>query len=167
MSRDTPSGMKGTMKGFFVVPRAQRERASVVHLALLAHRDLLALAMRGARAPQDLRDLPDLPPSLALTDRVRTWSAGLVQSLRAARVVGSSQLDFSCSCQCSWSSRPTWPPRSPRSHGRLCWGKCPVGQGLTIWSRGGEGRVACQEVFAISPLGAAIGVRGTMGSPKC
>lgn len=53
--------------------RAQRERASVVHLALLAHRDLLALAMRGARAPQDLQDLPDLPPSLALTDRLSVF----------------------------------------------------------------------------------------------
>lgn len=66
-----PRACRKQMKGFFVVPRVQRERASGVHLALLAHRDLLALAMRGARVPQDLRDLQDLPPSQALTDRVR------------------------------------------------------------------------------------------------
>lgn len=64
------------MKGFFIVLRVQRERAFGVHLALLAHKDLLALAMRGARAPRDLRDLQDLPPSLALTDRVRMWRVG-------------------------------------------------------------------------------------------
>lgn len=66
-----------TMNSFFVVPRVQRERASGVHLALLARRDLLALAMRGARVPPGLQDLQDLPPSLALTDRVRMWSVGL------------------------------------------------------------------------------------------
>lgn len=53
--------------------RVQRERAFGVHLALLAHKDLLALAMRGARAPRDLRDLQDLPPSLALTDRLSVF----------------------------------------------------------------------------------------------
>lgn len=58
------------MEGFFVVPRVRRERASGAHLALLALRDPLALAMRGVRAPQDLQDLQDLLPSLALTGRV-------------------------------------------------------------------------------------------------
>lgn len=53
--------------------RVQRERASGVHLALLARRDLLALAMRGARVPPDLQDLQDLPPSLALTDRLSVF----------------------------------------------------------------------------------------------
>lgn len=53
--------------------RVQRERASGGHLALLARRDLLALAMRVARVPQDLRDLQDLPPSLALTDRLSVF----------------------------------------------------------------------------------------------
>lgn len=53
--------------------RVQKERAFGVHLALLARRDLLALAMRGARAPQDLRDLQDLPHSLALIDRLSVF----------------------------------------------------------------------------------------------
>lgn len=53
--------------------RVQKERAFGVHLALLALRDLLALAMRGARAPQDLRDPQDLPHFLALTDRLSVF----------------------------------------------------------------------------------------------
>lgn len=65
------------MKVFFVVPRVQKERAFGVRLALLARRDLLALDMRGARAPQDLQDLQDLPHSLALIDRVRMWRVDL------------------------------------------------------------------------------------------
>lgn len=72
-----PRACRVQMKGFFVVPRVQRERAFRVHLALLDHRDLLALAMRGARDPRGLRDLQDLPPSLALTDKVRMWRVGL------------------------------------------------------------------------------------------
>lgn len=53
--------------------RVQKERAFGVRLALLARRDLLALDMRGARAPQDLQDLQDLPHSLALIDRLSVF----------------------------------------------------------------------------------------------
>lgn len=53
--------------------RVRRERASGAHLALLALRDPLALAMRGVRAPQDLQDLQDLLPSLALTGRLSVF----------------------------------------------------------------------------------------------
>lgn len=53
--------------------RVQRERAFGVHLALPALRDLLALAMRGARAPQGPQDLQDLPLSLALIDRLSVF----------------------------------------------------------------------------------------------
>lgn len=97
------------------------------------------MAMRGARAPQALQALQDLPHSLALIDRVSMWRAvNRPVSLRVAHTARSCQLGLSRSCQCSWSSGPTRPPRTPRSHGRLCWGKCPVGQGLSIWRRGGE-----------------------------
>lgn len=53
--------------------RVQRERAFGVHLALLALRDLLALVMRGARVPPGPQDLQDLPPSLALIDRLSVF----------------------------------------------------------------------------------------------
>lgn len=53
--------------------RVRRERASGVHLALLALKDLLALAMRGARAPQDLQDPQGLPRSLDPTDRLSVF----------------------------------------------------------------------------------------------
>lgn len=53
--------------------RVQRERVSGAHLVLLALRDLLALAMRGVRAPQDLQGLQDLHRSLALIGRLSVF----------------------------------------------------------------------------------------------
>lgn len=130
--------MQDTVEGFLVVPRVQRERAFGAHLALLVLRDLLVLAMRGVRDPQDLQDHQDLPRSLVLIGRVSRRMGSGPGFLRVTHGARSSQLYLSCSCQCSWSARPSGPSGSPWSHGCLCWGKCSIGQGLRVWIRTGE-----------------------------
>jgi hypothetical protein len=76
---------------FLLVPRVQRERASEASLDLLDLKDLLALAMRGARAPLGLQAHQGPPRSPDLTGRVSLQEGGVL-----GRAMSSSALWAAC-----------------------------------------------------------------------